>query len=290
MTQSTNDQTLLEQFKNEMNATAGDETSVGSGIQTFTLFNSWDVSQGAIIQAVYRTHRKFIHGNETNDEVKQMALWMFLETSADKDFHAKAEQGNFTSKDVLKHMAIYAFSAPAVRKKKLQHDKLKNTFTVLNKLHADQTIDIKTDIVGTCFHKGVEAYRLGSNNSSNNSSDRESNLNKAKAKAASTPSVVVTQADWSKLVVDADDVKQANNGSYMSAVGKVDDYGNFTIFGLVPSVYPHIDGKASNISDSVMLKWLEQMNKSAKKTLETAASEIDSETLAQLIQQAKATA
>lgn len=289
MTQSTNDQTLLEQFKNEMNATAGDETSVGSGIQTFTLFNSWDVSQGAIIQSVYRTHRKYIHGNETNDEVKQMARWLFLETSADKDFLAKAEK-NFTSKDVLKHMAIYAFSAPVVRKTKSQHDKLKNTFTVLNKLHADETIDVKTDIVGKYFHKGVEAYRLGNNNSGNDGSDRESNLNKAKAKAATTPSVKVTQAEWSKLVVDAEEVKTANNGSYMSAVGKVDDFGNFTIFGLVPSVYPHIDGKASNISDSVMLKWLEQQNKSAKKTLDMAASEIDAETLAQLIQQAKATA
>ena len=290
MTESTIEQSNLEQFKIEMNATAGDETSVGSGIQTFTLFNSWDVSQGAIIQAVYRTHRKFIYGNETNDEVQQMAKWLFLQTSADKVFLAKVERDKATSKEILKHMAIYAFSAPQVRKTELQHSKLKNTITVLNKLHADETIDIKTDIVGKYFTKGVEAYRLGNNNSGNNGSDREANLNKAKDKAAKTPSVVVTEAEWSKLVVDAEDVKTANNGKYMSAVGKVDDFGNFTIFGLVPSVYPHIDGKASNISDSVMLKWLEQQKKSAKKTLDTAASEIDAEMLAELIQQAKATA
>lgn len=252
MTDQNNEQSQFELFKNELNDTAGD------GNAAFTHFNSWDMSQGAVLQKLYRTHRKYIHDKLDTPEAKAMAKWLFKETG--EEFK---EGKKLDSKDVIKQMTIFAFSSPEVRKKDSQRDKLKNTITVIYKLHDDEDINVETDIVGTLFKNGVEAYRLKKTDAAKGGSagneTRKEKIERASKKASelvSKTQVSLAKSEWGLLVQDANAVVKDNKDKFMTAVGVIDEFGAFNIVGVVPTNDSYVGVKESKTHEAVLVAWI----------------------------------
>ena len=248
MTESTNEQSQFELFTAELNATAGD------GAAAFTHFNSWDMSQGAVIQKIIRTHLKYLHGKLDTADAKSIGKWLSKQTGL---------EDKQDSKHLLKQMTIYAFSKPEDRKDENQREKLKNTFTVVYKLHDDKNIDENTDIVGTLLKNGVEAYRLKKTDADKSGSagneTRKDKIERASNKAKTlvgTKQVSLSMSEWGLLVEDADAVVDSNKDEFMTAFGVIDESGSFNIIGVVPTNDSYVGVKGSKTHEAVLAAWI----------------------------------
>ena len=248
MADQNNEQSQFELFTADMDVTAGD------GAAAFTHFNSWDMSQGAVIQKIIRTHLKYLHGKLDTADAKSIGKWLSKQTGL---------EDKQDSKHLLKQMTIYAFSKPEDRKDENQREKLKNTFTVVYKLHDDKNIDENTDIVGTLFKNGVEAYRLKKTDEAKGGSagneTRKEKIERASKKASelvSKTQVSLAKSEWGLLVEDKEAVAKDNKNKFMTAVGVIDEFGAFNIVGVVPTNDSYVGVKESKTHEAVLVAWI----------------------------------